>query len=136
MATKKPTSQADAETAKSAARSRLAAGKKVPAVTRLPTAEARRKDVVAARSQRASVPSGLHAHEQLIFKVQVSIGPGASLTLAYDEHQKHVLHIPTPPQLLRLLNGRPKAYFRGRVVNQVLKLETMLTDEEAQEIGW
>lgn len=135
MATKKPTSQANAASRLSARR-RLAEGKEVPPVARLQAAEARRKDVVAARSQKSDLHSRIPADQQLIFKVQVSLGPGASLTLAYDEDQKHVLHIPTPPQLLRLLNGRPKAYFKGRVVNKILKLETMLTDEEAAEVGW
>jgi hypothetical protein len=72
----------------------------------------------------------------MLFKVQVSLGPGASLVLAYDESRENVLHMPTPPQLLRLLNGRPKAFFEGRVVDKILKLERMLADEDAELIAW
>jgi hypothetical protein len=72
----------------------------------------------------------------MVFKVQVSIGPGKNLMLAYDERNEHVLHMPTPPALLRLLNGRPKAFFEGRVINKIMELKRMLTDEEAEVIAW
>jgi len=72
----------------------------------------------------------------MVFKVQVSVGPDKSQTLAYNETEEHVLQIPTPTALLRLLNGRPKAFFIGRVVNKVLHLESMLPDEEAELITW
>lgn len=72
----------------------------------------------------------------MVFKVQVSVGPGKSQTLAYNESEEHVLQIQTPTALLRLLNGRQKAFFIGRVVNKVLHLESMLPDEEAELITW
>jgi hypothetical protein len=44
--------------------------------------------------------------------------------------------IKTHTHLLRLLNGRSKAFFEGRVVNKILQLGRMLTDEESEGIAW
>jgi hypothetical protein len=68
--------------------------------------------------------------------VQLSLNDDRQLTLCYNELRDRMITIKTPTALLRLLNGRVKAFFEGRVINKHIQLERMLTDEEAAGVSW
>ncbi len=68
--------------------------------------------------------------------MQLSLNDNRQLTLCYNEARDRMITIKTPTALLRLLNGRVKAFFEGRVINKHVQLGRMLTDEEGEAIAW
>jgi hypothetical protein len=131
MAKKKSTSASSASSRAAAQRRVGSAGH---GVTRVAT---RRQDALRLRHQKPGVDRQLLEDQQLrIFKVQVRSNRRMSLALFYDQARELLIQIKTPSHLLRLLNGRHEAFFGGCVVNKHLRLDWMLTDEEAGRITW
>jgi hypothetical protein len=121
--------------ARNTAQARLAAKRTSRPVQRV--RETRREDGSPTRSEKSRVPDRLPGDEPLeIFKVQLSLNDNRQLTLCYNEARDRMITIKTPTALLRLLNGRVKAFFEGRVINKHIQLERMLTDEESEGVAW
>lgn len=123
------------DAARNTAQARLAAKRPSRPVQRV--RETRRQDGSPSRPEKSRVHSRLPGDEPLeIFEVQLSLNDNRQLTLCYNKARDRMITIKTPTALLRLLNGRVKAFFEGRVINKHVQLERMLTDEESEGVAW